>query len=42
MVIAYCAAVMLVAIVVLYPDAFREANESARANARLDLLDRRT
>ena len=40
MVIAYCAAVMLVAIVVLYPDAFREANESARANARLDLLDR--
>ena len=42
MVIAYCAAVMLVAIVVLYPDAFRDANESARANARLDLLDRRT
>jgi hypothetical protein len=40
MVIAYCAAVMLVAIVVRYPDAFRGANESARANARLDLLDR--
>ena len=38
--IAYCVAVLLVAIVVLYPDAFRDANESARANARLDLLDR--
>jgi hypothetical protein len=38
--IAYCVAVMLVAIVVLYPDAFRDANRSARANARLDLLDR--
>ena len=40
LVIAYCVAVMLVAIAVRYPDAFRDANESARANARLDLLDR--
>jgi hypothetical protein len=39
-VIAYCVAVMLVAIVVRYPDAFRGANETARANARLDLFDR--
>lgn len=38
--IVYCAAVMVVAVVVLYPDAFRDANESARANARLDLIDR--
>jgi hypothetical protein len=40
-VIAYCVAVMVVAIVVRYPDAFRDANASARANARLDLLDRK-
>jgi hypothetical protein len=32
--------IMLAAIVVRYPDAFRDANRSARANARLDLLDR--
>ena len=40
MVIAYCVAVMLVAIVVRYPEAFGDANRSARANARLDLIDR--
>ena len=40
MVIAYCVAVMLVAIVVRYPEAFGDANRSARANARLDLMDR--
>jgi len=39
-VIVYCVAVMVVAIVVRYPDAFRYANGTARANARLDLLDR--
>ena len=38
--IVYCVAVMVVAIVVRYPDAFRYVNETARANARLDLLDR--
>lgn len=31
---------MLVAVVVRYPEAFRDANRSARANAALDLLDR--
>jgi hypothetical protein len=39
-VIVYCVAVMLVATAVRYPDAFRDANDAARANARLDLLDR--
>ncbi len=38
--IVYCVAVMLVAIAVRYPEAFRDANEQARANARLDLFDR--
>jgi hypothetical protein len=41
-VVAYCVVIMLAAIVVRYPDAFRDANRSARANARLDLFDRRT
>jgi hypothetical protein len=31
---------MLVAIVMHYPDAFNAANDTARANASLDLLDR--
>jgi hypothetical protein len=39
-VIAYCVAVMVVAIVVRYPDTFRSANDAARQNARLDLFDR--
>ena len=40
LVIAYWLGVIVVAIVVRYPDAFRDANESARANASLDLIDR--
>jgi len=39
-VIVYCVAVMVVAIAVRYPDAIRFANDTARANSRLDLLDR--
>jgi len=39
-VVAFCIVVTLVALVVRYPDAFRAANEAARANARLDNLDR--
>ncbi len=38
--VAYWLLVVLVAIVVRYPEAFRHANESARANAALDVLDR--
>ena len=34
-------ALVLVAIAVRYPDTFRAANETARANAALDLLDRK-
>ena len=37
---AFCAAVTLVALVMRYPDAFADANETARANAALDLVDR--
>jgi hypothetical protein len=40
LVIAYWLGVVLVAIVVRYPDTFRVANGTARANARLDLIDR--
>lgn len=40
LVIAYWLATVVVALVFLYPDAFREANESARRNASLDLMDR--
>jgi hypothetical protein len=39
-VIAYCVAVMVVAVVVRYPDTFRSANDAARKNASLDLFDR--
>ena len=39
-VVLFCVAVILVALVVLYPDAFHDANEIARANAALDLIDR--
>jgi hypothetical protein len=39
-VVAYWLLVVLVALVVRYPEAFRQANQSARANAALDLLDR--
>lgn len=38
--VAFCVAVTLVALVVRYPDAFADANETARANAALDLVDR--
>lgn len=38
--IAYWLGVVLVAIVVRYPDTFHDANETARANASLDLSDR--
>lgn len=38
--VAYWLLVVLVAIVVRYPEAFTHANESARANAALDVFDR--
>ena len=40
LVVAYWLLVVLVALVVRYPEAFRDANQSAQANAALDLLDR--
>lgn len=40
LVVAYWLIVVLVAVVVRYPEAFRQANQSARQNAALDLLDR--
>lgn len=40
LVVAFCVLVMLVALLVRYPDAFGDANETARANASLDVLDR--
>ena len=40
LVVAYWLLVVLVAVLVRYPEAFRDANRSARANAELDLLDR--
>lgn len=40
LVVAFCIAVTLVALLVRYPDAFHDANETARANAALDLVDR--
>ena len=40
LVIGYWLVVILAAIVVRYPDAFQAANETARANMALDLLDR--
>ncbi len=36
----FCLVVTMVAAVVLYPQAFADANRTARANAALDLLDR--
>ena len=41
MAIVFWLALVLVAIAVRYPDTFRAANETARANAALDLLDRK-
>ena len=40
LVVVFCVAVTLVALVVRYPDAFRDANDTARENAALDLVDR--
>jgi hypothetical protein len=40
LVVAFCVAVTLVALVIRYPDAFHDANDTARANAALDLVDR--
>jgi hypothetical protein len=39
-VIGYWLAVVVIALAFLYPDSLREANESARRNASLDLIDR--
>lgn len=36
---AFCVAVVLVALGVRYPDAFRDANRTAQRNAALDLID---
>jgi len=38
--VAFCVAVTIVALAVRYPDAVRDANETAEANAALDLVDR--
>jgi hypothetical protein len=40
LVVAFCVAVTVAAVVVRFPDAFRDANEAARANAALDYVDR--
>ena len=40
LVVAFCVTVLLVALAVRYPDAFHDANETARANAALDVVDR--
>jgi hypothetical protein len=40
LVVVFCVTVTLVALVVRYPQAFRDANRTARANAALDLVDR--
>jgi hypothetical protein len=39
-VVVFCVAVVLAALAVRYPAAFRDANDTARANAALDLVDR--
>jgi hypothetical protein len=39
-VVVFCVVVVLVALAWLYPRAFADANRSARANARLDNIDR--
>ena len=40
LVVAFCVAVLLVAVVIRYPQSFADANRTARANAALDYLDR--
>jgi hypothetical protein len=39
-VVAFCVAVTVVALVIRYPEAFRDASDTARANAALDAVDR--
>jgi hypothetical protein len=39
--VVFCVAVTLVALAVRYPAAFQDANDQARANAALDLIDRK-
>ena len=38
--VAFCLATTLIALAVRYPDAFHDANQTARANAALDPVDR--
>jgi hypothetical protein len=40
LVVAFCIAVTVGAVIVLYPDVFPYANDTARANAALDYVDR--
>ena len=40
LVVAFCVAVVLVALCVRFPAALRDANDTARANAALDAVDR--
>ena len=40
LVVVFCVAVSVVALVVRFPDAIRDANDTARANAALDAVDR--
>jgi len=40
LVVAFCLATTLIALAVRYPDALHDANQTARANAALDLVDR--
>ena len=40
LVVLFCVAVSVVALVVRYPDALGDANDTARANASLDAVDR--
>ena len=40
LVVVFCVAVTVVAVVIRYPEAFRAVNDTARANAALDYLDR--
>jgi hypothetical protein len=40
LVVLFCVGVMLVALAWLYPRAFADANHEARANARIDYVDR--
>jgi hypothetical protein len=39
-VVGFCLTITVVALAVRYPDAFHDANQTARTNAALDLVDR--